>query len=377
MGWENVKNYRGIKKYVSTKHRHGGRPDECYYIYMKVNGKGKNEKVGWKSEGYTAKQASEIRAEKVKKVRHGIEDKKIITIGELWKHAYNYYLNNTKDPLTPYRYYHKHIKQIFGDKLAHEVSNKELEAFKEKLKSQNLKSGTRHSIFCVLKRIYQVGIEYGYYNGENPFNNWKPKEKGSDRRYRFLSYDEAEMLLNKLHDRSYEVYAMSLFSLHTGARLGEIKSLQWKNIDFKNNDVFLQNRKGGKEGHLFLTDKLSSVLKEKYERAESKYVFPGKNGGQRVARTPPRCFVNVAQELFPEDDKLNRVTFHTLRHTFASWLVMQGTPLYYVSKLLGHSSIQMTERYAHLAPDMAKSEVERMFNNQEEEKPKGRVVNFG
>ena len=48
---------------------------------------------------------------------------------------------------------------------------------------------------------------------------------------------------------------------------------------------------------------------------------------------------------------LEEVTFHTLRHTFASWLVMEGVPLFVVSKLLCHASIQMTERYAHLAPD--------------------------
>ena len=48
---------------------------------------------------------------------------------------------------------------------------------------------------------------------------------------------------------------------------------------------------------------------------------------------------------------LTGVTFRTLRHTFASWLVMNGTPLFEVSKLLRHASIQMTERYAHLAPD--------------------------
>ena len=48
---------------------------------------------------------------------------------------------------------------------------------------------------------------------------------------------------------------------------------------------------------------------------------------------------------------LTGVTFRTLRHTFASWLVMNGTPLFEVSQLLRHASIQMTERYAHLAPD--------------------------
>lgn len=56
-------------------------------------------------------------------------------------------------------------------------------------------------------------------------------------------------------------------------------------------------------------------------------------------------------------DRRRMVVIHTLRHTFASWLVQMGTPFYTVSKLMGHSSIKMTERYAHLAPDTPKAAV--------------------
>jgi integrase len=63
-------------------------------------------------------------------------------------------------------------------------------------------------------------------------------------------------------------------------------------------------------------------------------------------------------------DNRQKVVIHTTRHTFASWLVQKGTPLYTVSKLMGHSSIRMTERYAHLAPDTQRAaamELEGIF----------------
>jgi integrase len=57
------------------------------------------------------------------------------------------------------------------------------------------------------------------------------------------------------------------------------------------------------------------------------------------------------------DDPRQKIVFHTCRHTFASWLAIQGTPLYTIAKLMGHKSISMTERYAHLSPDHKKDAV--------------------
>lgn len=58
------------------------------------------------------------------------------------------------------------------------------------------------------------------------------------------------------------------------------------------------------------------------------------------------------------EDRLQKVTFHTLRHTFASWSVMAGVNIYTLQKIMGHSSISMTERYSHLAPDTFKAACE-------------------
>jgi site-specific recombinase XerD len=62
-------------------------------------------------------------------------------------------------------------------------------------------------------------------------------------------------------------------------------------------------------------------------------------------------------------DRRQKVLFHTLRHTFASWLVQQGEDLYMVQKLMGHASLVMTERYSHLAPDTLRTAVKNFEKN--------------
>ena len=110
------------------------------------------------------------------------------------------------------------------------------------------------------------------------------------------------------------------------------------------------------------------MFKRRYiAQAKSELVFPATNGKQR--RWVSDTFARVVDELGFNDtgefvinekgeqvpvkitDARQRAVFHTLRHTFASWLVQDGTPLYTVAELMGHTTLEMTRRYSHLAPD--------------------------
>jgi len=374
MGWENVKSYKGIKKYVSSKHRYEGKPDECYYIYMKVNGKARNIKVGWKSEGYTAKQANEIRNDKVKNLRHGIPEQTYITIDEIWNKIKNKF-QHRKDSQSFYGRYYLHIKPLFGHKLASEIQKEHLDELCNNLLSKNYAESSVKHVLQTFKNIYTTAKGYGIYNGKNPFEEYKPPKLQGNNKVRYLSYDEAELLLGELYKYNINTYYMALLSLHTGARLGDCVNLKWEHLNYENNLIYFAKRKGGKTGHAYMTSALKEAFQHIQTYNQSEYVFPD----MKEDKTHPKNFRHIADRLFNKGtSRMNRVTFHTLRHTFASWLVLQGTPLYHVSKLLGHSSIQMTERYAHLSPDDGKSEVQKMFeNNGSEDKPKGRVVNFG
>lgn len=86
-------------------------------------------------------------------------------------------------------------------------------------------------------------------------------------------------------------------------------------------------------------------------------VFPGRGGVKIVQMS--QTFKRQADKLFNKgvDDPRQRVFFHTLRHTYASWLVTEGVDLYRVKELLGHKDLTMTQRYAHLAPDTLRNAV--------------------
>ncbi|PIE74765.1 MAG: hypothetical protein CSA18_03640 [Deltaproteobacteria bacterium] len=130
----------------------------------------------------------------------------------------------------------------------------------------------------------------------------------------------------------------------------EVLNLRWKNIDLEHSIINLTKTKGDKSRTTYMTQNIKKFLAEKKGSGED-LVFPSRDG--KVSPQTSKFFAIIANELFNKNvvDPRQKVVFHTLRHTYASWLVMSGVSLYTVQKLLGHSDIKTTMRYAHLSPD--------------------------
>ena len=203
--------------------------------------------------------------------------------------------------------------------------------------------------------------------------------KVENKRVRFLSHEESERLLKELHGTSQQVHDMTLFSLHTGARAGEIFSLTWGLVDLVNGSVLIRDAKG-KPRHVYLTEETQKMLERLFdEQAASELVFKDRNGQKikGISKTFERA-VNTLKLNDGVTDDRDKVLFHSLRHTFASWHVQNGTDLYTVKELLGHSTIQLTERYSHLRPGGLK-QTARNFNkiiNQGKKTNNKKVVNI-
>jgi integrase len=171
---------------------------------------------------------------------------------------------------------------------------------------------------------------------------------------RVHGYTELRTL--ETHTYSDHLTPMVLLSLNTGLRRGEIFSLHWTDIQWPPKTLMVRGEtaKSGQTRHLPLNAEAMQVLTAwRKETSGDALIFPGKNGGRLDN-------VRHAWGSVLTAGGITGFRWHDLRHTFASKLVMAGVPLNTVRELLGHKTLAMTLRYAHLAPDHKASAVERL-----------------
>ena len=187
-----------------------------------------------------------------------------------------------------------------------------------------------------------------------PPQNWRKvsKFKESKGRIEFHTPEEIKQIL-KIFNKDWQLVV--LLGCRAGLRRGEIAALKWADVDFANNQLYIAPNKTEKHRYVPISADLRDALKKAQKKARKGTPFVVTVGTARESKD----FLS-AYYLQSTKDLNFHCTLHKLRHTFASHLVQQGVDLYRVSKLLGHSSIQMTEIYAHLAPADLKTAIEKL-----------------
>lgn len=165
--------------------------------------------------------------------------------------------------------------------------------------------------------------------------------KGESKRLRYLSQEECQGLLIQCHGHLWEIVTLAL---NTGMRKGEILSLKWDQVDLKHGFILLDRTKNGERREIPLNVTVKGVLQSTVRRIDTPSVFYDTSTGKPY-RDIKKSFHTAMRRAGIKDFR-----FHDLRHTFASHLVMAGVDITTVSRLLGHKSLTMTLRYAHLAP---------------------------
>jgi integrase len=360
--------FTGVFCQQSATRRHQGRPDLAWYIVYPLGGKRKWEKIGWASEGYTAAFANQVRAERIRGERghNEISSSRDLTLDDAWTIVEDRHLRHLGMWKDDKARYNKHLGPTLGSFSLSAITAQDVEKIKAELLNKAMAPATIRHVIGQLRRIYNFMVKWELYQGADPTIH-VALPRADNRRTRFLTREEAEALLACLKTRSKYVYHMAMFSLYTGMRAAEIMNLRGEHVDLPGGRVRVVDTKTRKDRTVYLSGPLKTMLAD-LDIKPGELVLRRPHGGtyNRVSRV----FERVVKELgFNEGitDRRNLVVFHSLRHTFASWLVSQGQPLYTVGQLLGHSTPEMTQRYAHLIPEIQRAAVETIetyFNAQ-------------
>ena len=166
----------------------------------------------------------------------------------------------------------------------------------------------------------------------------------NNNRTRFLSPHERTCLFKVCKASDWDkLYLIVLMAITTGARKGELSNLKWMDIDFERQTAYVQTTKNGLPKALPLTD---SVIQElQLFRRDKGLIFPSP-----IKPNKPLDFTKHWRQAL-EKAEIEDFVFHSLRHTCASYLAMNGASLLEIADVLGHKQIQVTKRYAHLCID--------------------------
>lgn len=252
-------------------------------------------------------------------------------------------VSSQKSIHTSFSMFHKFI----ADQQLRKIDRKQIDIFLNE--TTNSSKSAAGLYYRTLKAAFNKALEWNYII-ENPFAKIKPPRMIE----KFPIFIEEDLLL-EINNGVKEQFLRDFYitGFHTGMRAGEICNLRWSAIDLEQRIITVQNTesfttKSKRERIIPINDTLMEVLKNMYPKVisilRSDLVFCRVKGIKLNVDYVSKKFKKVIRELNLDE----KIHLHVLRHSFASNLIQRGVSLYVVKELLGHSSVAVTQKYAHL-----------------------------
>jgi integrase len=227
---------------------------------------------------------------------------------------------------------------------------------RNKLKTESDRSGsTVNRYMAAMSAACGIAATEWQWMKENPFSRVR-REKEADGRVRFLSQKERKALLQACKEsKNKHLYLITLLALSTGMRQSEIMTLTWSQIDLDRGCITLFKTKNGEIRVVPLVGLAAQEIQRhgKVRTLNNQHVFPGRHHSH--ANFPRKAWETALKKADIED-----FHFHDCRHSAASELAMNGASLHEIAAVLGHKTLAMVQRYAHLSEQHTSSVVKRM-----------------
>ena len=245
-----------------------------------------------------------------------------------------------------------------GDKPLTEYQLNDLESFKQYQLTRKLSDITVNTWIISLVAVFGYAVKRQYLK-QNPFS-LSVRLKVSKKPPLFITQEEFEKLLKKVQTETLrDFYTVAG---NTGMRLSELLNLKWSSVSFDKKQIGVVNTedfttKSGKSRIVPMNELVVTVLSKRFANKNgSEYVFHKSNGFKY-----DKNFISHRFKKYVRAAGLNdKYHFHTLRHSFASWLALKEVPIFSIQQLLGHASVNTTLQYAHLSSSVLHSAVNKI-----------------
>jgi len=321
--------------------------DVTYYIRYQFQGTDIKERVGRKSRGFTREMAREALKSRLGDIARGYfsleKARKPVPFSTFLKQYEEYAKTNWRD-YNKQKYFLEALGKHFGDTPLSQITSWHIEKWKSDLR-KTLKPNSVNRHMTIIKHMFKMAVVWGLVK-TNPTIGIKRFPEAESKTL-YLDEDELERLLLACKEQKRQPWLLPLVTLgvHTGMRRGELLGLRWDNVNLDRGLITLQQSKTLKIKAIPINESAREALiwldKHRYGDHVFMYHWQKPIGKANVQKSIDRVCSKAGIDDF---------TFHGTRHTFGSHLVMAGVDLATVSKLMGHTKINMTMRYAHLAP---------------------------
>jgi len=277
-----------------------------------------------------------------------IPDKVILLkeFADIWMRDYVAVNNKQSSISTKIMILRAHLISFFGNMPINQISNQSIEQYKAQKQKEKKANKTINNHLSVLRKMLTTAQDWDLLESVPRIKLLKVMPCGVD----FLTIDECDQLMNVASGLWRD---MILFVLKTGLRFGELVALKWEDVDFDGmqitvcrsivRDIPQESTKGNKIRYVPIGDKIMQMLIRRHERPFGEYVFSNEDGEYLKCGRCIKTIIRIGKAA-----GLRSIGWHLLRHTFASHLSEGNVSPLYIQKLLGHSDIKTTMRYAHL-----------------------------
>ena len=321
-----------------------------YYVYRDLNGKQRSYKLANAAD--ISPSQARILCEKARaKVAMGIdllaEDQKketALTLNDFFTEKYLPYITSYRRSYwTDLPIYRKHVKPLIGNMPLNTIQHEHIVVVMTKA-SAYLADVSKNRLLALMRYMFNLALRWKTAGiSVNPASGYRMK-KITNHRERYLTAEETQLLITQVNSsRNTMLKFIVPMLLLTGARKREVLDAKWKDIDFERQFWRIQSTKAGRERHVPLSPSVLDLLSQVPKTCD--YIFANPK------TLKPFESLQHGWNCARKRAGLEDVRMHDLRHSFASFLVNAGCGLYEVQKILGHSSILMTQRYSHLSQE--------------------------